>query len=210
MWLVRFTFGDHKTHFFALQPNMDVVEQVMKCEGVLCCVPGTLGELLLEWTELAKKKDQVIWPLIPFALCWSIWKLRNDVVFNSKVYCVETAWDMQMVRMIWLLKSWWHYFPYSLEKFVLGIEHMQYTKRSMAARQVVPWCSPTVAFVKFTVDKTSKGNPRVSGIGGVLRNHQGNVLDFVQETRHLWLMRQNFKRFSMLLFFVNNMVYKMF
>lgn len=161
--------------------------KVLKREGILWCVPGTFSALMMEWKDLAIKTDKVIWSLIPFAMCWSIWKLQNDVIFNAKVFCVETIWDMHMVRLFWWLKGWWQDCPYSLEQFNMRLERVQCTKKKEKARIVVPWCSPLLSYVKFNVDGASKGNPGTSGIGGVLRNHQGTMLGyFVKATGHLW------------------------
>ncbi|KAK2635230.1 hypothetical protein Ddye_030022 [Dipteronia dyeriana] len=43
-------------------------------------------------------------------------------------------------------------------------------------RVVVAWISPTVGTFKFNVDGSTKGQPGLAGIGGVLRNSPGVVL----------------------------------
>ncbi|KAL7180992.1 hypothetical protein ACSBR1_039952 [Camellia fascicularis] len=47
-------------------------------------VPSGLVQALLEWWQSwkYKKAKKVLWEVIPFAVLWSVWGLRNKCVFE--------------------------------------------------------------------------------------------------------------------------------
>ncbi|KAA8532768.1 hypothetical protein F0562_032801 [Nyssa sinensis] len=46
---------------------------------------GSVKQLLLWWMGTkVDKKIQMVWDVISFAFFWTIWKVRNDSIFNSK------------------------------------------------------------------------------------------------------------------------------
>ncbi|GMP39669.1 hypothetical protein CsSME_00010408 [Camellia sinensis var. sinensis] len=51
----------------------------------VCWVMSGSVEALLQWWASArfKKKVMCIWKIVPLLLLWSIWKLRNEIVFNG-------------------------------------------------------------------------------------------------------------------------------
>ncbi|KAL0405791.1 UNVERIFIED_CONTAM: putative ribonuclease H protein [Sesamum latifolium] len=46
---------------------------------------------------------------------------------------------------------------------------------------IVPWRKPQDGWYKLNTDGASKGNPGISGEGGILRNHLGIVIFAFQE-----------------------------
>lgn len=55
---------------------------ILAREEVLFCIPLSTQALLAEWPSLRAKSDPILWETIPYALFWSIWLARNDLVFN--------------------------------------------------------------------------------------------------------------------------------
>ena len=47
---------------------------------------------------------------------------------------------------------------------------------AMEKKSILSWCSPPCGVLKFNVDGVTNGKPGLAGIGGVLRNHKGEVL----------------------------------
>lgn len=99
---------------------------IMQREEVYWVVPQSVEELLVGWGELrqkSEKTDDLLWDLIPFALCWSIWLERNNVVFNNKKICGVSVWDLHLARLSWWVKAWWGGgCPFTADQFVLSFE----------------------------------------------------------------------------------------
>lgn len=144
-------------------------------EDTFWCAPSSLKDLMLEWPSLRVKTDPVLWEIIPYALCWSIW--RNDVVFNQKELLLEAVWDIHIMRVMWWVKAWWRECPFSSLDFTRHFEKV-WIKSIASKVRVVDWFPPPHGVLKFNVDGSSRGNPGVSGAGGVLRNSTGATLGF--------------------------------
>ncbi|XP_028100507.1 uncharacterized protein LOC114299868 isoform X2 [Camellia sinensis] len=78
-------------------------------------LPGTIEGLLLWWDkEMLSSKERKIWRGIPLVVLWSLWKLRNDVVFNASVPNVAELCEVIKVR----IALWWRPF-YSEHSFTI-------------------------------------------------------------------------------------------
>ena len=50
-----------------------------------------------------RKFALVVWKLIPLAVMWSVWKWRNDALFDGKYPCWENALDVIISRIaVWV------------------------------------------------------------------------------------------------------------
>ncbi|OVA15199.1 Reverse transcriptase zinc-binding domain [Macleaya cordata] len=51
------------------------------------CSPSSPAAMILAWSGCRfSKEGKTLWSLIPHAIFRVLWKIRNDVIFNSKVY----------------------------------------------------------------------------------------------------------------------------
>lgn len=50
------------------------------------------------------------------------------------------------------------------------------SSRPAKVKKIDVWSPPSFRCLKFNVDGAARGKPRLVGIGGVLRNHKGEVL----------------------------------
>ncbi|XP_057434320.1 uncharacterized protein LOC130727007 [Lotus japonicus] len=73
--------------------------RIMQREGQNWVVPQDMKSLLLEWGNWRIKTDKILWDIISYALCWSIWLERNNTVFNDKTFCAESVWDLHLARI---------------------------------------------------------------------------------------------------------------
>lgn len=78
---------------------------IMQREGQVWVAPQNVKSLLLEWGNWRIKTDKILWDIIPYALCWTIWLERNNMVFNGKAFCSEMVWDLHLARISWWVKA---------------------------------------------------------------------------------------------------------
>ncbi|KAK8976599.1 hypothetical protein V6N11_057199 [Hibiscus sabdariffa] len=115
--------------------------------------------------------------MLPFAIIWSMWRFRNEVVLNNKV--------IDLIQICFVIKSrlgWW--IKAKLPSLLLSIDEFftdpaLVEKRLLNAAVLVTysvWQPPPVRRLKFNVDGALGVGGNVGGIGGVLRNECGQHL----------------------------------
>ncbi|OMO81727.1 hypothetical protein COLO4_23441 [Corchorus olitorius] len=107
-----------------------------------------------------------------FVAVWSIWLLRNDVVFNGKDVDDMQLFDLIRIRLAWWILAKWPEQPLSFQDlFRFPMEALTSATKERLVHTSLNWNPPNVGTLKFNVDGSSKGS-----IGGVLRDHEGNIL----------------------------------
>ncbi|KAK0601291.1 hypothetical protein LWI29_022842 [Acer saccharum] len=83
---------------------------------------------------------------------------------------------MVVWRVAWWFKSYGpgSQLPVSVLMMNLKVGCVDNSKVSRKAKCF--WCPPSIGVLKFNVDGSSCGNPGSSGIGGILRNSNGDIL----------------------------------
>ena len=70
------------------------------------------------WDSLRfKNLEKLCWIAIFYAVTWTIWTARNDVVFNNKVWEVEEIIELSKTRMASWIKGKFNVKDYSIEDF---------------------------------------------------------------------------------------------
>ncbi|KAE8661318.1 H(+)-ATPase 4 isoform 1 [Hibiscus syriacus] len=107
--------------------------------------------LFLVWFDLVARSS--VWGFIPRAVMWSIWKMRNDIVFNNgKLDCALLSFLSRYRVAAWFSSKFPKllvYFDSLVEDLVLGDCVMCSEKRSL---KVVRWSPPPSGFVKVNID----------------------------------------------------------
>ncbi|XP_028097292.1 uncharacterized protein LOC114297126 [Camellia sinensis] len=68
-----------------------------------------------------KKKGKVIWRCVPLVTLWSLWKLRNDCVFNNAEANVKILSELVKYRVaLWLRTVYWEW-QYPICDFVYNL-----------------------------------------------------------------------------------------
>ncbi|WCJ29423.1 LINE-1 retrotransposable element ORF2 protein [Euphorbia peplus] len=107
--------------------------------------------LQLKWKEFA-------WPTVFSMICWWLWKWRNNLIFNGGN---NGAFDQ--VQFI----------SNRLEEFVKATVNVGNIGGGSLHPRIISWICPDVGWVKLNTDGMSKGNPGISGTGGLIRDSNG-------------------------------------
>jgi ribonuclease HI len=127
------------------------------------------------------------WILIPGMIIWAIWKERNRRIFKNQKWTVEKIKEtiISMTRETVQSRNCQ---PSSaqlttqdlriLEAFRLKDGHNPFQVRRPAQLQIGErnWKPPPEGSLKLNFDGASKGNPGWTGLGGVIRDSQGNII----------------------------------
>eukprot|EP00258_Populus_trichocarpa_P028500 XP_024444519.1 uncharacterized protein LOC112324681 [Populus trichocarpa] len=145
--------------------------------GLAWCCPRNLPNLFSQWDSLVYGKFQKkAWVMLFFSVAWSIWLLRNDVIFKQKIPNYDTLFFLIVTRLCLWLKATEPDFPYSSSDLLRSAEGLIRWTNSQTLRTGVMWSPPMTNRFKWNVDGSSIEKPGPSGIGGVLRNHHGILL----------------------------------
>eukprot|EP00253_Pinus_taeda_P002060 PITA_02060 len=153
-------------------------------------VQGDINTTLRSWPQQPYqcKILNTLWQLIPGTVMWNIWKERNRRVFKDQAMDMEQVWNIikQNLQETLLLKSWSQEdFPSSnQERAIWNNWLFQITSPNSAlatsvtkvAKTITNWSPPPKNTYILNFDGASKGNPGITGYGGIIRNSQGNSL----------------------------------
>ncbi|KAL7171287.1 hypothetical protein ACSBR2_036019 [Camellia fascicularis] len=108
-------------------------------------LPGTVEGLLLWWDgEVLSSKERKIWRGIPLVVLWSLWKLRNDVVFNAAFPDVAAICEVIKVRVALWMRPYYLDHRFAVQDFVINLRQV---RRCIAGRRVLGACLCSVNHV---------------------------------------------------------------
>lgn len=143
--------------------------------------PPSLKDLfLMKPPENARPFFKKIWWAIFYIISWSIWKERNERIFNNSASSKDKLCDLILTRLGWWIKAWGDPFPYSISEMVQNPSCLDWcdlsVPTSIKPAPDIPWAPPSPNGLKWNVDASY--NPRLNraAIGGVLRNHRGEFI----------------------------------
>lgn len=95
--------------------------------------PETIDSLLLWWDGVRlNKREKKIWRAIPPIVLWSLWKYRNDCVFNDTSPNLSKLCELVKIRIAIWLKSVLKEYHLLVQDFISnlkGIRHCLEGKR---------------------------------------------------------------------------------
>ncbi|KAL7202413.1 hypothetical protein ACSBR1_033980 [Camellia fascicularis] len=80
-------------------------------------LPRSVENLLLWWAGEKMKKERLIWSAVPVVVMWSVWKLRNGVVFNASNPNWEELCELIKIRVALWLKPKFFDFHFTVHDF---------------------------------------------------------------------------------------------
>ncbi|KAK2640843.1 hypothetical protein Ddye_022606 [Dipteronia dyeriana] len=142
--------------------------------GLSYYAASTLLDWWRGWRNLCtRKKSRRAWMSLFFAVVWSIWEARNQLIFKDIPVDSVRMEDMVRFRVGWWFK---HFGGGSLDPLTLILLNIvdrcsEISKKSFFNLQ--KWISPATNLLKFNVDGSVRSSLGFAGICGVLRNHLG-------------------------------------
>ncbi|XP_077231884.1 uncharacterized protein LOC143864904 [Tasmannia lanceolata] len=129
------------------------------------------GWVFIPW----RKKGKVLWSISLLATMWVLWSERNNRIFVGRANSTYYLY----IKAIALSISWARSLP--MFKFVSAFDMWAGWKVVCNSQVPVPrisqkWANPPVGFSKLNFDGSSLGNPGPAGIGGVVMNSDGEVV----------------------------------
>eukprot|EP00253_Pinus_taeda_P006734 PITA_06734 len=154
-----------------------------------CRGPGNIVDTIRQWTKSPYDCEilNYMWNIIPGIVLWNIWKERNRRIFKSQNSHIEEVWSRVQgnLRETMLLKSWAKEELHTTDKeknildnWKLELPQRNTTHQSTkgSIKEIRNWEAPPPNSFKLNFDGASKGNPGPAGFGGVIRNHNGALL----------------------------------
>lgn len=87
---------------------------------------------------------------------------------------MEDLWDIHILRVFWWANAAWREMAYTTQDFMHNFCSIRVVS-AMVSKRCVEWGPLPEGFLKWNVDGSARGAPRVGGAGGVLRNHEGEI-----------------------------------
>ncbi|KAK3172175.1 hypothetical protein Dsin_033156 [Dipteronia sinensis] len=129
------------------------------------------------WSGLCNAKSSSrAWIVLFYAVCWTIWDIRNVVVFNGKEAIFSLALDSVRFRLAWWFKHFSSGSSEDVTILMLDVERRCVDRQPPMSKQIISWSPPLNHDLVFIVDGSAKGNSGLAGIGVVLRDANGKIL----------------------------------
>ncbi|XP_027060834.1 uncharacterized protein [Coffea arabica] len=130
---------------------------------------------MMSWwvSKPRSKRRQVVFTILPVFICWHIWKAQNKAHFEGIQMCVSRVCRDVLIDVKAVVEA---QFGQRLE--LLTMPQLYEWSRHQAPRfryQVVGWKATAAHLLTLNTDGCSKGNPRVSGGRGILRDAAGSL-----------------------------------
>ncbi|KAK3190338.1 hypothetical protein Dsin_029899 [Dipteronia sinensis] len=141
------------------------------------CSSSSVKGWVLGWNTLCPLSSRKrMWNILFFAIVWTVWECRNEVVFHGLVADQGKALDMIKFRVALLFKNHGRGSDVDLTMLMLDLKDRCVDTCSAKANRIKAWIPPDISKLCFYVDGSSRVNPGDAGIGGVLWDCNGNIL----------------------------------
>ncbi|GMI78630.1 hypothetical protein like AT2G34320 [Hibiscus trionum] len=135
-------------------------------------------EMLVElWDNLSNHDHANWWIVVPFAVLWMVWLMRNDIIFKGKNMDETQLIFLVRYRLAWWIRSKSRDEEISVESLTADMRLASILwKAKIKVRTMLKWEPPPLEFLKMNVDGASLVEKTGCGIGGVMRDHSGMEL----------------------------------
>lgn len=100
-------------------PVWNVWGSILNWWGIQWVTPNSIPMLFAWWINFKQKpKAALIWDCIPLAILWSIWKMRNEFIFENRDIIWDEVVDLIKLRIALWARAKWEPSDYSLNDFI--------------------------------------------------------------------------------------------
>ncbi|XVF54250.1 hypothetical protein PTKIN_Ptkin05aG0165200 [Pterospermum kingtungense] len=146
------------------------------CWGIYMCVPKDPFLFFLAWLDLLPAgMCKKIWNMLFYVYIWTIWVVRNDVVFNGGLCVLDRIVDSATLKVAFWSKANWPCIPQGLMEIYRCPSLISIPGSANVKRKQVSWVCPPLGSLKFNIDGAASGQPGPAGIGGILRDCNANI-----------------------------------
>jgi len=137
---------------------------------------NTLRNLLTTWwgTEHRNAVQKLFLHSLPIITCWNLWKDRCSAKYGGKKSSIIRVKFLIQKDIIMLLHIAFPYLQWPEDWHDL-INYMEACKHEITITQV-NWKTPPTDIFKLNTDGSAMNNSGKIGGGGILRDHQGNMI----------------------------------
>ncbi|KAK3219593.1 hypothetical protein Dsin_013563 [Dipteronia sinensis] len=145
--------------------------------GISSCASPSVKEWATCWNHFCPSAlRKKAWNTLFFAVIWSIWECRNDMVFGGKNLELGLILDMIKFCVALWFKNHGRGSNVDLTLLILDLNDRCVDVSVAKARRASIRHPPTVFELCFNVDGLVRGSPGEAGIGVVLRDSSGRIL----------------------------------
>ncbi|XVF82519.1 hypothetical protein PTKIN_Ptkin16aG0055800 [Pterospermum kingtungense] len=162
--------------FFQYHFSWRIWSRWLSLWGVAWCAPLGPIPFFQAWMEtLPTGVCDRLWKMSFFAIVWSIWLSRNDVIFNRGAVIFDDLIQIMLLRVAMWTKAKWPFIVECVYEIIRNPQLITVKTPSVKGPRSALWATPSQGCMKFIVDGAAKGKPGPAGIGGVLRDDKGMV-----------------------------------
>ncbi|XVE86795.1 hypothetical protein DITRI_Ditri18aG0062800 [Diplodiscus trichospermus] len=114
------------------------------------------------------KSCDKVWKLALFAIIWTVWMTRNDLVFNNRQADLEQTIDLSKLRLAHWVKAKWPQIHMSWLDMIRFPNLIQIPAKKSSIRNAISWSCPDKGVLKFNVDGSVIENPGLAEIGYII------------------------------------------
>lgn len=164
--------------FIHCEVSNDIWQWWLDQWDIAWCSPYSLLDVFSQWQNLVTGNFvKKVWVSSFFVIVWTLWKERNERVFNKVCTSKDELCKLILLRISWWIKGWYPKYPYSPEDVVnkpeiLRWEALNKDKKSKRGSEDI-WEAPSIGWLKWNVDASINSEACRSGVGGILRDWKG-------------------------------------
>jgi len=127
------------------------------------------------------------WAFTPGFIIWNVWKERNKRIFKNEKANPQKLYDLILKQIRETVSTTVRNIP-EIPPSTMELRAL----KLLGLHKIIPqglgkkkttmntekdcWQPPLKNYLKLNIDGASKGNPRLAGSGGVLRNEEGRII----------------------------------